>query len=830
MANPETADKATKVSLPAFLEKRLQAFRIGTGDRQTYVLRDRVRGKNYDFEPWQFFVLEVLPGCEDEPKLATVFQDRFGYSLPTADVQKLFASLADAGLIAEDAAGHPLLVPFTRKHYAVEGGQAKLKSFQAVATDVAKEGEHSPAAAPAPAVPKTAPANEKALAADASLPPGMQDAIDFDPRVAKWMWVMFNPRPLLAILAPLTAPLRFTVYALPLLVIAAVNLGVRNAFLVEQDLRVLVSGMGFVEHWLFSLLTVNLALTITTAIVAYRFRATVSGFGIALVLGFMPRFTTRIAHLDQLTRVERMWLHGAPLLLRMAMFSLALLTWYSVRAFDSVMARGALALAMLSALGFIVAANPLTKSGGYHLLAAFTNEPHLRGKAYKTLVNKLRGGTFKEADEVLLATYAIVTAGFMFALCIAAAVLLGTALSQIQLGGTAIILAVVVGLALVRRTIRYLGKVEAAYERSLQFERWRKRALPAETTEESTAVKKGGIYAYLWRALPLCGLAVLFLPYSYRAGGAFEVYPNLQQVITTDVSGIVRDVYFDGGEVVKKGTVVARLADEESRAQVAVYDAKIREQEAIIAELESGPRREQIALAQRELEVEQTRVLFSETEMARKQVLASEGLTSMEDLDQSRREHEVNMRQVEEQKAAVAVARMGVKPEEVAAAQAKIDSLKAERDVHVDRIRRTVLLMPFDGKLLTLHLKQKGNAYYERGTAFAAAESLGDVLAEIQVPESEMEFVAIGKKVAIKPMQYSAEVFTGVVTQVDWNVTERQMGNVVKVLAQIENADGRLKNGMTGFAKIEGATLPVWQAFSLTLFRFIDIHVWSWIP
>ena len=58
----------------------------------------------------------------------------------------------------------------------------------------------------------------------------------------------------------------------------------------------------------------------------------------------------------------------------------------------------------------------------------------------------------------------------------------------------------------------------------------------------------------------------------------------------------------------------------------------------------------------------------------------------------------------------------------------------------------------------------------------------------------------------------------------------KPFGNVVKVIATIDNPKGELKTGMTGYAKIGGTTMPVWKAFSLALLRFFNVQVWSWIP
>jgi putative peptide zinc metalloprotease protein len=65
---------------------------------------------------------------------------------------------------------------------------------------------------------------------------------------------------------------------------------------------------------------------------------------------------------------------------------------------------------------------------------------------------------------------------------------------------------------------------------------------------------------------------------------------------------------------------------------------------------------------------------------------------------------------------------------------------------------------------------------------------------------------------------------------IDRNVTVKPSGNFFKVIAVVDNRDGSLRNGMTGFAKIDGTTMPVWKAFSMGLQRFVNVQLWSWIP
>jgi len=96
------SEQSKRVALPAYLPRRLQAFRIVHGDQTSYLLRDKLADKTHDLEPWQFFVLEVLPGCEDVAKLRSVFEDRFGRQISEPEILRFFGWLADNKLLDEE--------------------------------------------------------------------------------------------------------------------------------------------------------------------------------------------------------------------------------------------------------------------------------------------------------------------------------------------------------------------------------------------------------------------------------------------------------------------------------------------------------------------------------------------------------------------------------------------------------------------------------------------------------------------------------------------------------------------------------------------------------
>lgn len=829
-------DSTKQVALPAYLPRRLQAFRVVRGEKTSYILRDKLADKTHDMEQWQFFVLEVLPGCEDAPKLLSVFSDRFGRTITEHEVMTFFAHLADNKLLDEDSAKHPLLKPFTKTGYALEQGLIKPKSFEELAVKLAAgagggKAAAPPAAGPAPAAAKVDPAVE--AAAEESLPAGVAEADALDPRQSKLLLRFFPMRPLANALLPFVEPLKYGIYVLPVLAVVALMIVIQYSSLVGQDLQGLRDTTTLAVHALFSLLTINLMVTLTQALVAQKYRASVGDLGIGLKFGFFPRFMVPIGHTKQLSRRERMWMQAGPLLMRVALFSIGVLVWYNSRDSHPVLSQAGLGLAFLCAVNLIIeGGNPLVKGNSYHLLAAFMNEPYLRGKSYKAFMDRFKGGATTESGQNLLATYALASFVYAYLVVMLIVAIVGHfMIYELRLGGAAVIVAVVLGIYLTMRTVRRFQTIGRAYERSVQFERWRKRALPAEAGEVVQQEPAGSrTWLYTKRALLLSLLLVLFLPYPYDAGGTFEVFPAERQVVTTDVPGLIEEVNFNGGETVKKGTVLARVSSTDLTAQMAVFDARMAQQRAVIADLRARPKAEEVAVAQRELETAQKRAQFSAAKVPRLERLYKDRVIAFEELDTARKEAEVDRNEVSQREAQLALTKTGTPPDRLAAEQAQLQALNSQRAELENKVARTVLRMPFDGTVLSLHLKQRLNSVLDKGQPFAAVENTGQVTLEIEVPESDIAHVKVGALVRAKPNAFYEQTYEGRVTAIDRNVSNKSFGRVVKVLAVVDNPQGDLRTGMSGYSKVTAGSMPVWKAFTTALVRFFTVQVWSWVP
>ncbi len=805
-----------KIVLPAYLVRRVKAYRNETPSGNVYYISDDLHDRTFSFEPWQFFVLEVLPGCETFEKLQSVFQDRFGHAVTREELEMLFASLADRKLFDASALKHPLLKPFALRTFEVVDGKAVQKSqvdrLSAAATP-------APAAVPAVA---TAPVKE--------LPAGVQDVAGLDAEATSRMWPLFDPRPLLKLMVPVLSPLRYLAYALPVLVIMALMLIGKHGHLLVQDLHDLHQRRSLIEHVLLVLFTLNLGATIVMGCIAHSYKAAVERFCITLYVGFIPRFVNRIVGSERFTRKQTMALHGGNLMFRVFVFCAAVITWYNTRDLQGSSHDFVLALVLMAGASLVLeTGNPLMKGSAYFLLAAYLNEPHLRGKAYKALMNKMKAGVYQQGDSTVLSIYALLFITYAFALVAFVTFGLGQWLrDHLALGGSAVILTVGLLAFLFWRNYINLTKFGDAYERAVQFEMWRKRTLLDKGAAEGEV--KTEKPSYWRRAALLCVFAVMFIPYPYEATGTFSLYPTRKQVLSTDTPGLVEEVFFDGGESVKQGTVLARLATQDQQALIKVSEAQIEEQKAVIADLKARPKPEEVRLAEQALEVARSREKFSREKAPRLEKLYRVGAVTLEEYEAARKDHETDQMQVNEKLAALALAKTGSTKEQIAAAEAKLVSLQEQRGAHVAKLDRTFLRMPFDGNILTLHLKDRTNSYLDKGQPFVSVEYTGTITAELEVAESDVQYVKPDSVIRIRAAAYFDREFVGKVATIDRNVTAKSFGNVVKVLATVENPDGLLKTGMTGEGKVAGPTMPVWQAFSQALMRFLRVQAWSWLP
>jgi putative peptide zinc metalloprotease protein len=836
MENRKVDKKLEIINAPSVLRKGVEVYRVGKEDGVGYIVRLPWEKSSFQLEVWQFFVLEALPKFEDFNGLNSAFQTHFGHALAQKDFEAFLAFIDSKQIFSATSQELPLLASVTNwtsaqnmpkattlvsgKQALKGGGMSESKSGAHRLTPIIDNSDKS--------VLKVLP--DPVSDTDANVPGGDVPGAT-EPNDPMWNrgFKLFKPTWLLRMVAPLLYPLRHLIYLLPLMIISAVYISVEHRTLLLKSLVDVFFSITLVQHALLTLITLNVAVTLLTCVFVYNSKAIVSGISLVFTMIFFPRIGVHLSNTQQLTRKELIWLNLSPLLLRLGFFSGGILLWHFTHTRNHDLGVFSLIIAAAGGISFFITANPLVKSNGFNMLSAFVNEPHLKGKTFHAFMSKFSGKVYSHTENNVLVAFMLASLLFMLAFAVVMIYLLEDYLKQYFDKGSILVI-LIIGLVLLWRITMKFRQFGQYFERADQFRQWRDRTLPQKETEVLIQEKTFSAKTWVQRSVLVILGAAMFLPCKYEVSGDFTILPFSRQNIATDIAGIIEAVNFDGGEFIRKGEEIGHLSTTEFRAQEKIYSAKMEQQKETIQKLKSEPRHEDLEVARSELETQKTRAAFSKAKFERLSDLNKKGAVSVEDLENARRDYEVDRDGVAEKLSKFNKVKAGADPDEIAAAVAQLQAFQEERDYYRECIANSILTMPFDGLLITMNLKNKIGSFLNKGESLAMVQNADTVKAEIKIPESNVSAILAQAPIRIRPQAYVNQELKGTVLSIDRNVTDQESGNVIKVISLIKNPDDVLKTGMTGYAKIESIKMPLWRVFSTPVLRFAKVEMWSWLP
>lgn len=533
----------------------------------------------------------------------------------------------------------------------------------------------------------------------------------------------------------------------------------------------------FLTAVLLGLVTTNLVATVVYAIAAFGMGATVSSVVLRFIFFFIPRLGIVVEDTSKINRRQAMWMYAAPLIARLYLGCATLLLYASIQHTQSPWLDTLLTISVISVLSFLVTACPFYRSHGYFILVEFLDEPRLMSKSYKALFHVLNRNYYQNVDGQVMVAFAMVSFTFIILLAALAFIIFGRRLIA-TIGVDALIIVAILVMAFIWRVVGQLRKTNETYWKNYRFERWRDRTLPSQ--EQRKIADKQRITQ--WGAIKLMLLALfviaMFQNYTYRPSGAVNVLPQSLNELSSDIEGIVAEVYHQGGEILAAGTPVARLSTEELEAEI-----KILEGRKVKAESD---------LAFAKLDCELNQELFDRATIS--ELTLNNALANC------------------------------------AAAEAQLGILDAEMNRLVDRIERSTFRMPYDGQLGTLYLKQRLGTFLREGEPIATVRDTSSFQVRISVRETDLGIINEGEPIEMRIYADHNRVFYGTITSIDPDIEPSQNGARITMVGTIEDADGILRSGMTGFAKTAGVQMPVWQIITQGISRFFIIDLWAWLP
>jgi HlyD family secretion protein len=263
-----------------------------------------------------------------------------------------------------------------------------------------------------------------------------------------------------------------------------------------------------------------------------------------------------------------------------------------------------------------------------------------------------------------------------------------------------------------------------------------------------------------------------------------KVEPITKVEVKSKASGIVKKLYVEYGDRVKKGQLLAQLDKIEIEAGVEQARATLEAAQANLKGSEADYERSKV-------DAEAPDVPLLKRSYERNLQMQKEGVVSQSALDDAEKEYRmaVNKQNVSRAQMTVLQAKIAQSKAQVAQDQANLKQLE-------EQLSYTDLQSPMDGIVLSRDV--------EVGDAVSSILVLdtSEVYVKGKVDESDIGRVYMGQPARIKVESFKDKTFKGVVNKISPMGVEKDNVTTFEVRVSIENPGGELKAEMTANAEI----------------------------
>ena len=274
-----------------------------------------------------------------------------------------------------------------------------------------------------------------------------------------------------------------------------------------------------------------------------------------------------------------------------------------------------------------------------------------------------------------------------------------------------------------------------------------------------------------------------------------KVTPITKVEVKSKASGIVKKLFVEYGDKVKKGQLLAQLDKDEIQAQVDQSRAALQAAEANLASSEADYERAKV-------DAEGPDVPLLKRQYDRSVEMAKDGVVSASALDDADRNYKMALN-----KQNVAKAQVTVLKAKIAQSQAEMARDKANLAQLEEQLSYTDIVSPIDGIVLSrdVEMGDAVSSILVLGSSATLVMTLGDtseVYVKGKVDESDIGKVYLGQPARIKVEAFKDKTFYGKVTKISPMGMEKDNVTTFEVRVSINNPGGELKAEMTANAEI----------------------------
>lgn len=235
----------------------------------------------------------------------------------------------------------------------------------------------------------------------------------------------------------------------------------------------------------------------------------------------------------------------------------------------------------------------------------------------------------------------------------------------------------------------------------------------------------------IWKVVPNKG--VLKVPHAGTLVSARKVR------VSSELGGVVERLFFEKGQRVKKGQVLAEIGTSTIKVQVEEARAAIEQARARLERLKAGPRSEEVSMAEARVDEARAGLAEAEENYARIKRLHERKVASSKELDFASRVLKVARAKLKMAQNHLELVKKGPREEEIREARAAVKRAEAALQMALDRLGKSIIRAPSSG-LIAYRMVEEGELV---PPGFIITEVVDDTNFKIVLKINERDLTAL---------------------------------------------------------------------------------------
>lgn len=296
--------------------------------------------------------------------------------------------------------------------------------------------------------------------------------------------------------------------------------------------------------------------------------------------------------------------------------------------------------------------------------------------------------------------------------------------------------------------------------------------------------------------------------------------------VASKVVGKVAWIGVEKGDRVIQGQVIARLEDDEYRAQLQQARGQLASLEARLQELQNGSRPEEVEVAQANLERERADLANARINLDRMEKLLRDQVVSQQNFDDAKARYDAQAARVASLNKTYQLVKIGPRHELVAQVRGEIEQARGAVAFAQTQHANTVIRAPITGTILE-RVVEKGEFVTtgfvgERGAKgyVVSMADLNDLQVELDINQNDFAKLAPNQRGSIRIDAYRDRNYQGYIEEISPEANRQKA--TVQVKVKVLNPDQYMRPDMNATVEFIAEPKPG-AAETQTLSRGIDV-------